>query len=145
MLAALKQSAAISQTKLRALTITTKHYHNQYHTTIDPGSVNILDIAPYNTFTLMCTATVPSNVTGAKSFEWRKSDSSSDAYEMLVPNEDITIINLNVENTTSASILVARQNVSGSFSYVCTATVAAGIGRATSTIVATGTCITLQI
>jgi len=109
--------------------------------TVDPGSVNILDIAPYNTFTLMCTATVPSNVTGAKSFEWRKSASGRDAYEVLVPNEDITVINLNVENTTSGSILVARQNVSGSFSYVCTATVAAGFGTASSTVVATGASI----
>ena len=113
--------------------------------TVNPGSVNILDIAPYNTFTLTCTATVPSNVSGTKSFEWRRGAAGSDANELLAPNEDVTIINLNVENTTSASILVANQNVSGSFTYVCTTTVTAGTGTASSTVLATGASVYISI
>ncbi len=44
---------------------------------VQPSTVTVLNAASYNTFSLVCTASVPANVTAMKQFVWRQGPTGS--------------------------------------------------------------------
>ena len=103
---------------------------------VQPSMVSVLDVAPYNTFSIVCTASVPTNVTAIKRFEWRSGSSGSGTN--LMSGAGTTITNLNVNNATSTSVLTTNANTSGSFLYTCDVSVLTSQSSATATIAVNG-------
>ena len=76
---------------------------------VTPASITVLDVAPYNTFNLTCTATQPSSVTVTKTIEWRETRNGI----TKVISEDgisVNITSIDLGNPTSISSLYARVN-----------------------------------
>lgn len=104
---------------------------------MEPRFATILDVSPYNTLTLLCTASVPSNVTGSKVFEWSRTVSGSSS--SLIHNGNTTIINsFNLDSATSVSALRITMHTLGSISYTCTATILGEMTSETSTVLVKG-------
>lgn len=104
---------------------------------IEPRFAAILDVSPYNNLTLLCTASVPSNVTGSKVFEWSRTVSGSSS--SLTHNGNTTIINsFNLDSATSVSTLTVTMRTLGSISYTCTATILGEMTSETSTVLVKG-------
>ena len=58
--------------------------------TIEPESVTIANVVPYNEYTLTCTATLPNEVTGLEyDFEW--TDHSDEEQQLLSSSDTINI------------------------------------------------------
>ena len=66
----------------------------------DPSMIVIADVAPYNTYTITCNVSLPSDVTGLRvNITWQDARSG----EILTPNGTITI-----ETTTAIQIKSSR-------------------------------------
>ena len=103
---------------------------------VQPSMVTVLDSAPYNTFSIVCTATVPTNLTTVKRFTWRMGSSGSGTN--LTSGDGTTITTLNLNNATSTSVLTTRVTTPGSFPYTCDVTVLSSLSSATATVTANG-------
>ena len=85
-------------------------------------TTRVLDISPYNTFTLTCTAT--SHVSGTdrailKSFTWTRKIGSG-AIEMITDSTNgVTITGSNLDQATSTSTLQMTTTTPGEHVYTC--------------------------
>ena len=87
---------------------------------VTPASITILDVAPYNTFLLTCTATQPSSVTVTKTIEWRETRNGST--EVIAEDGiSINITSVDLGNPTSSSSLHARVNSGSDREITCVA------------------------
>lgn len=83
-----------------------------------PSTITVLDTAPYNTFSLVCTATLPPNVTAVKQFIWNRQDSSGSSTN-FTSSAGTTITDLNLNSATSTSVLTTNVTTSGLFLFTC--------------------------
>ena len=101
-----------------------------------PSTVTVLDATPFNTFSIVCTASVPANVSATKSFVWRRGPSG--AGSVLMSSEGTSITTLNLGSATSTSVLTTNASSPGSFVYTCDVTVLSSLSSAASTVVVNG-------
>lgn len=85
---------------------------------VQPSQITVLDTAPYSIFSLVCTATLPPNVTAVKQFVWHLQDSSG-SDTSLASSAGTTITNLNLNSATSSSVLTTNATSPGLFFYTC--------------------------
>ena len=102
----------------------------------EPSTVSVLDAAPYNTFSIVCTASVPTNVTATKSFVWRRGSSGTGS--VLTSNNNTRITTLNPTNATSTSVLTTNVSSAGTHLYTCDVNVSSSLSSATTTAIVNG-------
>ena len=102
----------------------------------EPSTVTVLDTTPYNSFSIVCTASVPVSVTVTKSFVWRMGSSRTGT--LITPGNSTSIITLNLGSATSTSVLSTRASAAGSFIYTCDVTVLSSLSSASTTVVVNG-------
>ena len=102
---------------------------------VQPTTVSVLDPAPYNTFSIVCTAAVPTSVTAAKQFVWRVGSTN------LTSGAGVSITTLDLSNGTSTSVLTTNASAPGSFPYTCEVTVSSSQSSATATVTVNGRCL----
>jgi len=101
------------------------HYFVHTDTTIrldlTSNTTHLPNIAPYNTFSLTCTATVPQGVVVPKRFAWRQRIGSSTTGLNLLANSSnsILITSTNLGQPTSTSVLTVRETIAGDYHYRC--------------------------
>lgn len=103
---------------------------------VQPSTVTVLDAAPYNRFSLVCTAVVPMNLTAMKQFVWRRGLSGSGM--TLTASAETTITTLSLSYETSTSVLTTSVTTSGFLSYTCDVTVLSSLSSATATVTVNG-------
>lgn len=103
---------------------------------VQPSMITVLDVPPYNTFAIACTATFPASINTNKQFTWRQGSSGSSSVVMTDSGYNITSLDLN--NQTSTSILMVDAMQSGSFYYTCEVTVQSTQTSATSFVTVNG-------
>ena len=101
-------------------------------TQVQPVMIEVLDVAPYNTFSILCTAVLPTNVTTAKEFVWRSGISN------ITAGAGTTITDLNLNSSTSTSILSTTVSNPGAFAYICDVTASSARSSATATVTVNG-------
>ena len=79
--------------------------------------IHILDVNPYNMFSINCT--VVSHSTASKIFQWERSINGT-ATQLSHDGTYTNITNSNTKQYTSSSILQRRETVAGFYSYTCT-------------------------
>ena len=99
---------------------------------VQPTAVMVLDVAPHNTFSIVCTATVPANVTSAKQFVWRTGSTN------LTAGAGVTINTINLNSPTSTSVLTTNASAPGTLAYSCDVTVLTSQSSATATVTVNG-------
>ena len=82
----------------------------------------VLDVSPYNTFSLTCTAT--SHVNGAatpltKTIQWMRSIDSSQVVELSSSTSEVTISSSNLDQHTSTSTITVDADTAGDHAYTC--------------------------
>ena len=77
------------------------------------------DESPYNTFTMICTATVPEGVVSAKVFHWSRSINGRSSFMPVRESNVISIENHNANQALSTSVLTVTENIPGDYSYRC--------------------------
>ena len=85
---------------------------------MQPPAVTALDVLPYNTFTLRCVASAPTNVFLEKSFVWRNGSSviTDNGNNILITDHDIAM-------SVSTSELTVNEPSIGRYVYYCTVSV----------------------
>ena len=99
---------------------------------VQPTEVTVLDASPYNRFSLVCTASVPANVTSIKQFVWRTGGTS------LTSGAGTTISSINLNSPVSTSTLSTNASSPGIFSYSCDVTVSTAQSSAIATVTVNG-------
>ena len=82
------------------------------------------NVAPYNTFTITCTASVPLGVVSPKTFQWRRQinhNCSEEIHSSLNNNDSINIVSKDPSKPVSTSILSVNETIAGTWSYCCQA------------------------
>ena len=82
----------------------------------------VLDVSPYNTFSLTCTAA--SRVNGVaraltKTVQWMRSIDSSEAVELSSSTSGVTISSSNLDQHTSTSTITVNADTAGDHAYTC--------------------------
>ena len=82
----------------------------------------VLDVSPYNTFSLTCTVT--SRVNGAatpltKTVQWMRSIDSSEAVELSSSISGVTISRSDLDQPTSTSTISVDADTAGDHAYTC--------------------------
>ena len=88
---------------------------------VAPLNVSSLNVEPYSTFSILCTATTEDTVTALKVFEWERQTVGTDISIPLAHNSDTVVINNNVNGSTTVSNLTITETVTGMYIFVCTA------------------------
>ena len=86
------------------------------HLDLTSSTTHLLNIAPFNTFSLTCTATVPQGVVSPKTFTWRRRriGPSKRGFNDITENGDSILINsTNLNQPTSTSVLTVREIITG--------------------------------
>ena len=102
----------------------------------EPSTLSVLDAMPYNTFSIVCTASVPTNVTGTKSFIWRRGVSGTGT--TLTSDNNTRITTLNPGNATSTSVLTTNVTSAGTYLYTCDVNISSSLSSATTTVIVNG-------
>ena len=84
------------------------------------NTTRLPNVAPYNTFSLTCTATVPQGVVSPKTFTWRRriGASTGGLIEVTV-NSSINITSTSLDQPTSTSVLTVTETTVGNYRYRC--------------------------
>ena len=86
------------------------------------NTTRLPNVAPYNTFSLTCTATVPQGVVSPKTFTWRRRiGASTSGLTAITGNSSILINSTNLDQPTSTSVLTVRETTAGDYRYRCMA------------------------
>jgi len=85
------------------------------------NTTNLPNFAPYNTFFLTCTATVPQGVVVPKMFAWRRriGPSTTDLIQVANSSNSMLITFTNLDLPTSTSVLRVRETIPGDYRYRC--------------------------
>ena len=102
----------------------------------EPSTILVLDAMPYNTLSIVCTASIPTNIVATKSFVWRRG--SSGAGTIITSDGNTRITTLNPGNPTSTSMLTANVSLAGTYLYTCDVTVLSSQSSATTTVIVNG-------
>jgi len=101
------------------------HYFVHTDTTIQldltSNTTHLLNFAPYNTFFLICTATVPQGVVVPKMFVWRRriGPSTTGLAPLASSSNSRLITSTNLDQPTSTSVLIVRETIPGDYRYRC--------------------------
>ncbi len=79
-------------------------------------------MSPYNTFTILCTATTPEGVITPKAFEWRRrvgANKEGTFLEVTDIGDAVLIENSNLDQPTSTSQLRVTENTPEVYEYRC--------------------------
>ena len=87
---------------------------------VSPTSVIVLDVDPYNTFVLTCTATQPSSVTLNKTIEWRESRNGV-TQAIIEDGSSINITTTSLQTPTTTSLLSVTADTAAESSLSCVA------------------------
>ena len=87
---------------------------------ISHNRIHVLDIAPYNTYTINCTVTQPSSLVIRKTIMWLENPGGT---VVTTNGNDINITTYNLNEPTSISSLTARVESTEIKAYVCFASV----------------------
>ena len=82
----------------------------------------VLDVSPYNTFSLTCVATGCVNGMATpltKTIQWMRSIDSSEAVELSSSTSGVTISNSNLDQATSTSTITVDADTAGDHAYTC--------------------------
>ena len=92
------------------------HTDSSIQLDLTSNTTRLPNIAPYNTFSLTCTATVPQGVVSPKTFTWRRRIGPQ-----LSPLTLITtgITSTNLDQPTSTSVLTVTETTAGDYRYRC--------------------------
>ena len=83
------------------------------------STTRLPDVAPYNTFSLTCTATAPEGVVAPKVFTWRRADPADDTCD------DFSVVGGNVDSNLEQPVSTSTLNVTvsnadiGTLRYCC--------------------------
>ena len=88
--------------------------------TVDPSSYSGLDVDPFNTFTLMCSAVKPSSVTPSLDISWYHDGMQLDS---TVAGISITEVEANGGAEISSTLTVTSARSLNSGEYLCLASV----------------------
>ena len=97
------------------------------------STTRLPNVAPYNTFSLTCTATAPEGVVAPKTFTWRRTESAGGTcggFTVVSSN----VNNRNLEQPVSTSILTVTETDNGTLHFCCQASVAGASGTPNSVI-----------
>ena len=85
------------------------------------NTTHLPNTAPYNTFSLTCTATVPQGVVSPKTFTWRRriGSSTDDLTDITDNGDSILITSTNLDQPTSTSVLTVKETTAGDYRYRC--------------------------
>ena len=97
---------------------------------VQPSAITLLDV---ETFSLVCSATVPRSITSSKEFVWRTWDGT-----ILSAGAGVTITNINLNDIMSSSVLTVNSTMPGVFSYTCEVTVQTSESSDSATVTVNG-------
>lgn len=82
--------------------------------TVQPDTVVTLTTPPYNSFSLVCTASVPSGVTAEKTITWMQNGAllNDDGSAVVITDRNVSLLD-------SSSQLTVSTTVGGEFRYEC--------------------------
>ena len=105
--------------------------------TVEPTTILVLDVAPYNVFTITCTGALSNNISATKTFNWRRQSAGS---ETPVTHNGVTTIiqNSDLADAISTSVLTAREYSAGTVTYTCESSVLEETDLDTATVVVKG-------
>ena len=85
------------------------------------NTTRLPNVAPYNTFFLTCTATVPQGVVSPKTFTWRRRIGPDTGGLTYITDNggSILITSTNLDQPTSTSVLTVRETTAGDYRYRC--------------------------
>ena len=88
---------------------------------LTPNITRFPNTAPYNTFSLTCTATGPQGVVSPKAFRWtRRIGADTGGLTELTDNGDsILITSVDLTQPTSTSVLTVRETAAAVYRYRC--------------------------
>ena len=109
----------------------------EFSVNIEPSTITVLNTTSYNSFSIICTATIPANVTAVKSFVWRKGPSGT-GIVLSNSDEGISITTLNADEAVSTSVLTTNETTPGSYLYTCDVTVLSYPSSATANVIVNG-------
>ena len=90
---------------------------------IDPTTLTVLDVPPYNLISIVCNVTQPQLVNISKQISWEQT-SYSETVEILNHNGiDTNITSVGVGSSSSASILSLYATLEGRWQYTCNASI----------------------
>ena len=83
------------------------------------NTTRLLNVPPYNTFSITCTATAPEGVVSPKTFTWqrRRTGPGSGNPFRMVSNSESTVIE--PDTPDSQSVLTVTEEVDGVYVYRC--------------------------
>ena len=87
---------------------------------MSPTSALVLDIAPYNTFVLTCTATQPASISLNKTIEWRESRIGI-TQGIVDDGNGVNITTTSLHDPTTTSVLSINADTAGESILSCVA------------------------
>ncbi len=89
--------------------------------TVEANATRFPAKPPYNTFTILCSASAPDGVTATKTIEWqRRVGSDTEGLNPITANGDTILIeNRNLTQAVSTSLLTVTENTPGDYRYRC--------------------------
>ncbi len=103
---------------------------------IQPATAEVLDATSYNSFSIVCTASLPSNVSATKQFRWTQTSLGTTIN--ITAGVGVAITMLDLSNSTSTSVLTVNASRAGSYQYTCIASALSSQSSATSTVTVNG-------
>ena len=93
------------------------HTDSSIQLDLTSNTTRLPNIAPYNTFSLTCTATVPQGVVSPKTFTWRRriGPSTRGLNDTTDNGDSILITSTNLDQPTSTSVLTVRETTAGDY------------------------------
>ena len=90
---------------------------------LTPNTTRLPNVAPYNTFSLTCTATAPEGVVSPKTFTWwRQNAEMNNKLLQINHSETIHINSSTLNQPVSTSVLTVTETTAGEWYYRCTVT-----------------------
>ena len=109
------------------------------------STTRLLNVSPYNTFTLTCTATAPPGVVEPKTFTWRRttaSGGSCDSFTVVTESGTRQLANSNVDQPESTSVLTVTETTAAVWRYCCQASLLGVTGTSDEiSVTVTGECL----
>ena len=109
------------------------------------STTRLPNVDPYNTFTLTCTATAPMGVIESKIFTWRRrigSGGPCDSFSVVIYSSIFQIVNSNVNQPVSTSVLTVTETTAAEWRYCCQASLLGVTGNSDEVpVTVTGECV----
>lgn len=88
---------------------------------INPTTLTVLDVSPYNTILIDCSVTQPQSVTTLNTIAWKQTSPSEIVQTLNHDGISTNITTTGLENSTSTSQLSVYASAAGRWRYTCSA------------------------